>query len=884
MTVQPVSVHGFAEYVIKVRHKGKKNFYVRRVMCGEFQFQHSFQQVILHTDGTILETPINFFLREPEGGIILGLAYPYQELGGDAEGSSFSLGYEVEAHVAADSEFETEPLFIGTYRFEGTGVFKPFNKVPYRFVTPNPEERDLGEIWAMQAYVRTKVPYHPVQGEKQLYMFLNAWWAGLPIAKLKPAIDLMAEVGVRDVGTRETYYGLCEHMERCTQFENLPAGYQIKLPEAARKIIAYGKRKGVGLITYCTPCRAFRPEWEMRDKNGHPIMYGEVRSVCFASCEAAEFTLWLWDNMLKQAGADAYGFDGRILTSYNAVDLDVGSIGPPPCYAGNHGHKPGHNFYLDYKNGQHLIGNLRRRNPRMFLEVYWGLKRTYPWGLASFNGCENYYESNGPQDDRMQSWYNQNHRFLPNYINFAQVRGYTNPEIRKEIISGLSISSHLQLGVGVKILNRPQNQEFFRKWTAWANQNHPYLNVKRDLFGQPWSIPLDGSAHLLRDRGYIFLFNEGATDMVGSVPLNDWIGLTEGHAFNIKQIYPKEQMLEVRVERGKSVFLPVEASGAAVVSVEPASAVASPLPEINWHSLRGARMSFSKGDLRIEELDGFQGQTREIVVLTNGVLPKHLWVNGQTVPFATRGNVVLGQVAFGTPLTPQVIPNQELWEAGKNKLDSHGILVVDDTAPVISRPKFGSGIYEVDILCEFNLGGFFWKADSEKRRQGVMGTAILTWYKPIDGHIGLWDASFQQFPITWTLGENLEPRQLYRFRVESYGDRHSFSVFNPKDGKYLAGPVAYQVETVEQEGVCGIQLRKGHATVTRFAFASAAPTRTIRPLEPSPDQLLLDAFTSRKITRTTGQCAPRGVRWPAGTATATIFNWMKEQRIVRGCK
>jgi hypothetical protein len=884
LIVQPVSVHGFTEYVLKVRHKEKMSFYVRRVTCGEFQFRDSFQQVILHTDGTILGTPINFFLRETEGGIILGLAYPYQELEGDDERSSFRLGYEVEAPVAAGHEFETEPLFIGTYRYEGIGIFKPPNKFPYRFVTPNPEERDLGEIWTMQDYVRTKVPYYSVQGEKQLHMFLNAWWAGLPIAKLRPAIDLMAELGVRDVGTRETYYGLCEHMAQCTQLEDLPPGYQIQLPEVARKIIAYGKSKGVGLITYCTPCRAFRPEWEMRDKNGNPIMYGEVRSVCLASREAAEFTVRLWDNMLKQARADAYGFDGRILTSYNTVDLDVGPIGPLPCYAENHGHKPGHNFYLDYKNGQHLIAELRSRNPQMFLEVYWGLKRTYPWGLSSFNGCENYYESNGPQDDRMQSWYNQNYRFLPNYINFAQVRGYTNPDIRKEILSALSISSHLQLGVGEKILNRPENQDFFRKWTGWANENHPYLNVKRDLFGQPWSIPLDGSAHMLRDRGHIFLFNECVTDMVGSIPLNEWIGLTEGHAFDIKQIYPREQGLGIRVKRGNSVLLPVEASGAAVFSVEPSDSLASSLPEIIWHDLPGARVSLAKGDLRIEELEGLQGQHREIVVMTNGALPRRLWVNGQSVPFTTRGNIVLGMVAFGTTLPPRVIPNQELWEVEKNKLDERGTLVVDDTAPVISRRKFGSGVYEVDILCEFNLGGFFWKADSEKRQQGVMGTAILTWYKPIDGNIGLWNASFQQFLITWTLGENLGPGHSYRFCVESYGDRHSFSILNPKDGRRLAGPVAYRVETVKQEGVCGIQLRKGRASVTRFAFAPAASTRTIRPLETRPDQLLLDAFTSRTITRKMGQCAPPTMRWPIGRATATGFKYTKDQRKIRGCK
>ena len=48
-------------------------------------------------------------------------------------------------------QFETEALFVGTYAYTGLGIYKPFEKVPYRFVTPDPEERDLGEIWAMQS-------------------------------------------------------------------------------------------------------------------------------------------------------------------------------------------------------------------------------------------------------------------------------------------------------------------------------------------------------------------------------------------------------------------------------------------------------------------------------------------------------------------------------------------------------------------------------------------------------------------------------------------------------------------------------------------------------------------------------------------------------------
>ena len=621
--------------------------------CGEFRFSKSFDESILHTDGSILGTPINLFLRSQKGGAILGLVYPYQELLRSRDSSIFTLAYEVEAWTPAGGEFETEPLFVGTYAYTGLGIYKPFEKVAYRFITPDPEERDLGEIWTMQEYVRTKVVYHPVRNTNQFLMFLNSWWAGLPLDKLAPAIDLMATLGVPDVGTRESYFGIVDHISATKDLENLPDGYRIPLPEEAKRMIAYGRTKGVRLVSFVAPCRPFRTGWEWRSKEGKPSMYGEVRSVCFACREAAEFAVNLWDQLIKDSGTDSFAFDGRILTSFNEVDLGEEPIGPLPCYATNHGHKPGHNFYQDYKNGQYIMSELRRRNPGIFLEVYWGLKRTYPWGLAALNGCESLYESNGHQDDRMQSWYNQNYRLLPNYVNFAQVRGHTDPELRKEILSGISVSSHLQIGVGIKLLDKPDNQKFFRKWTQWAAENNRFLNVKRDLFGQPWAVPLDGTAHVIEDRGYLFLFNECANDEIGSIPLNEWIGLTKGDAFDIKQIYPEEQWLARGVKRGEKIHIPVAASGVSIVSIEPASASDPALPEIVWHNLGKADLKLTLQELAVTGLAGYQGQRREIVVLTNGVAPKRLTVNGRDVPVLLRKNMVLAEVQFGEQPVPQ---------------------------------------------------------------------------------------------------------------------------------------------------------------------------------------------------------------------------------------
>lgn len=870
-------VAGFAECVLQVRHKAGQPFYVRRVTCGEFRFGNAFGESILHTDGSILKTPINLFLRSQKGGAILGLAYPYQELLRSQDGKAFTLAYEVDAGVPAGGQFATEDLFVGTYAYTGLGIYKPFEKVPYRFVTPDPEERDLGEIWAMQDYVRTKVPYHPIQNANQFLLLLNSWWAGLPLDKLEPAIDLMASLGVPDVSTRESYFGIVDHISATKELENLPDGYRIPLPEAAKRMIAYSRTKGGKLISFVAPCRPFRTEWEWRSKDGKPSMYGELHSICFADRKAAEFAVNLWDGMIKDSGTDVLAFDGRILTSFSEVDLGEDPIGPLPCYATGHGHKPGHNYYQDYQNGQYILRELRRRNPGVFLEVYWGLKRAYPWGLQAVNGCESIYESNGHQDDRMQSWHNQNYRMMPNYVNFAQVRGHTDQELRKEILSGISITSHLQIGVGVKLLDKLDNQQFFRKWTQWAAENFRFLNVKRDLFGQPWSVPLDGSAHIIEDRGYLFLFNECANDQVGSVPLNAWIGLTKGDLLNIKQIYPNEQWLARGVKRGEAIHIPVAASDVVIVSVEPVSTADRALPEIIWHNLGKAELKLTAQELAITRLDGYQGQRREIAVVTNGVVLKRVIVNGQETPFHATGNLILAEVAFGQTPALRAIPFQSLLAAKGVQVDSSGALLVDDSGPANLLRAAGSGVYEIDMVCDFARGGVFLRAASEQRT-GVLAGVMLSGFPPCDGNIALWDAGMPAFPITFTLGKRLRKGGTYRLRVESYGDRHSFSVLEVASGKVLAGPLAYRVETVEQEGFFGIHLKDGKARVTRIAVAPSELTQQVRPLKVKPEAFLHNAFTSREITRKAGQHAPAGIKPVVGGDKIIQFDYAAEQK------
>ena len=179
--------------------------------------------------------------------------------------------------------------------------------------------------------------------------------------------------------------------------------------------------------------------------------------------------------------------------------------------------------------------------------------------------------------------------------------------------------------------------------------------MKRDLIGQPGAVPLDGSAHVLDNRGFIFLFNESERTRAASVPLNDLIGLTAGPAFDIAQLYPARTAVCRAARYGATVHLPVEGGGAAVFEIAPAAAASAKLPSVVWHNLGDADVHLAGGQLEIAGLQGWEGQRRELMLLLTGAFPKRLTVNGQAVPFRRRGELLVAQVQFGAPAVPQVL-------------------------------------------------------------------------------------------------------------------------------------------------------------------------------------------------------------------------------------
>lgn len=157
-------------------------------------------------------------------------------------------------------------------------------------------------------------------------------------------------------------------------------------------------------------------------------------------------------------------------------------------------------------------------------------------GFSAFYG---WYEHAGLEDMRLQAWFNQNYRFLPADFNLMTV----NPNDEASVINGIACSVQCLIGT-LDEMDKPEKAAAFKKWLRFANSIRTFLGHKRDLFGQPGSSWVDGSAHCIGDRGYLFFFRNTSVDRPANsyavVPLNEMIGLTKGRRFLITQIYPKE--------------------------------------------------------------------------------------------------------------------------------------------------------------------------------------------------------------------------------------------------------------------------------------------------------------------------------------------------------
>jgi len=504
---------------------------------------------------------------------------------------------------------------------ENTGLFQHFKnkKIPPEAVPQ--EVLDWGEVWAMQDFMRQVLPDLPLP-EDGYWIWQNGWWAGLFDPKTE-ILDRLKASGVHDIMTAHTWYGRGNHPmpeSYLSQTRIEPLGFPVdkgnaglpsdagpagglhslhggehspfeldqftpdfRAPPIMEQFIDYGRRIGVHVSSFSLPGIWFnqKPEWGSLDEAGKPSEYLFGRKVsCSASDEYMKHLMAVHEAVFTKYQPRWWGWDGRWMSYWEVPAYRPGpkGLGPDPCYAKNHGHLPGDNFYKEWKNIQNFLMEIRRHHPRMCLEQYLGLKRGGPWALRYLNADDNYFETNGADMNRLQTWHNQNDRFRPVYKNYAAIFGEGSKDFQFNVISTLSTTSYCQIGPGFKALSLKENQEFLKKWRSWASANHAYLKVKRDLFECPGYSPVDGSSHILGDRGFLFLFPGGfdtrtkhSKTLRASIPISRWLGFSEkpDTVYQITEVYPRERADWGRYRYGEEFLYDMPKDSAVILSLQP---------------------------------------------------------------------------------------------------------------------------------------------------------------------------------------------------------------------------------------------------------------------------------------------------------------------------
>ena len=627
----------FVEKWLEIKSTKGKPYFLKSVVL-ENMTTEAFSDIHFHDDNTIWHCPINLFLRSEKGGCFAGLAYPYWDLElNDNEGFRLGYLPNYPA-VAGETNVSEKYFFgvfcnEGIHRytqgpypgkvpspyvnFIGSGVSQHFKGgVPAAAVKS--EVLDWGEVWAMQEFMKHALPDLPLP-EEGYWVWQNGWWAKL--WDIKPGIlDQLKLAGIHDIMTAHTWYGRGSHPVSppyIDQMRTKPMGFpkdsglagmpgpagpaaglhsdhaEVKLdnfvpgayttefsaPPAMEAFHAYGQKIGVHVSSFTLPIVYFKdhPEWAAIDENGktNEYLFGRKLS-CPASDTYMDHMLELFDDVITKYNARWWGFDGRWLSYWEVPMYRPGpkGLGFDLCYAKNHGHLPGDNLYREWKNIEKLVRELRRRHPGMCLEQYYGMKRGGPWAMRYFNADENYYESNGAMMNRFQAWHNGNDRFRPVYKNMAAVVGTSAKDFSNSLLSTISVTSYAKFGEGFHGLALEENREFLKTWRAWATKNHDYLKVKRDLFDSPGFKPLDGSVHIIKDRGFIFLFSPAhkGKEVRASIPVNRWIQLEENldAVYQIKEVYPNKGKILATLRYGENFLYDMPKDSAVVLELEPA--------------------------------------------------------------------------------------------------------------------------------------------------------------------------------------------------------------------------------------------------------------------------------------------------------------------------
>lgn len=629
--------HDFLQKVIEIENLGNSPLAIHRVEMDQFQFSPSFATIRPHYDPSQFRWLINLFLEGKAGGFFMGVenpVYTYWTKGMTPGNSWVQTEYCPATILQPQESYTSDPSFLGAFRKEHIYLFKELGKLQQAMEAPNAintalnfdqEILDWGEVWAMQDMMRAIQPPHEFE-KPGFYVRAVGYVGGLhpgagfftpfapdKIQGSKEFVDQVAQLGhVQHLEWATEWFGVGSYGNPTQDFvlENPGPGDPVPVNPNWLDVVKYGWQKDIQTGIFETVGRDFarhEDKWKVLRADGTPWVWGKPAQPvnCWGDREYVKWRLEVTDQAVRNYHLYMVAWD-------SIVPADWAWLGWPAlhteCFAKDHGHPPGDIRYAIYRNITWFLEELQKRHPKLALRVASGLTTDYPWALKNLI---EYHPDFYDGETGASFWTSYNFRFLPIYKSGILLSATSKTNFEWLLLRSISLSDHFMLwgdAVPIALQDRP----FWTKWLNWADQNLDYLHVGRTLFREPWgdrivaSLPpnlegrlpassahLHGSAHCIRDRGYLFLFNPSAAARVGVIPLNHWIGLTQGQKFSIGILHPDGNQRYGPYQLGDELKIEVPAGGDMVLQILPAneqpangkpiaSGAATPHHSSNW--------------------------------------------------------------------------------------------------------------------------------------------------------------------------------------------------------------------------------------------------------------------------------------------------------------
>ena len=519
-----------------------------------------------------------YFGRTPKGGFFTGVEFPFDA--SSVEGEQVILGYMPSLKVTAGEKLKCEPIYLGIYQRNAQEQEK--EKLPLQ------SESDAMVAMTSAILGPLRHGLAPMacgwHSEMEHYTYLSEE----AVEEEMKSLDFLAECGIDWLSDSHPWGGETEAMNSLVGDQKYAPG------KFVCKFLEHAKKTGVKVAMWPTmnnthpwwekgePFRPDKPEWLMSAK---------------ANCLANKpFLDWL----------NRINIEGLATGYYKSWVMDGSFFGdggwpttiiPVTCPSDKHDHLKGDSNYACERALNQLIASVRQQYLDMYIFVCRPPMDLGIWSLRNVDACFTLLESgtgevkrleglteqplNVAAGDQIRTWsrIRVHHHFFPHYIdqpllfpsraNRNAPPSWPSEKIDYIMLSALSCSPNQLYYIPTKTGIPDKDKAEIRRWLSWGRKNISYLKVRKDLPDWPAAGKVDGSAHIVGDRGLIFLCNPNKNPLQGEFALTEQsTGLKGKGTFKVAQYYPESEQ-SVNVRYGEAVSWEVLGETAVILKVQP---------------------------------------------------------------------------------------------------------------------------------------------------------------------------------------------------------------------------------------------------------------------------------------------------------------------------